>query len=858
MGSGSKKKHAVSTVVPASVSGVAGTGTLGPSYGTGIGGGLSIGTMSASGFEAAEAAHAAAEQFASQTFPPTIEGYKDLLEQLELSKGIILNAEEHGAGQFTSDDWTILKDACTGYVNGLSTEQIEAIAAAEGFQHPGLMGLSVGKATHPLSFWLNPYYDDASAKKDFLQQKALARFAGLQAGVADPKVPYTLQSYLAKYPHALDNAAPTPPKLVLSPEEIDALKVQIATTAAELKAIQYTHQPANVEKRANLRLDLLEMRSKFAQAESSDPAYDKGTIDVSDQMVMFHSGDVAQVYGRLQADHGLTPVQAELLGGTQLGWYIGGTAEQHLKAKDHLAASEATHAEMMGYWPHVQKAYLPLLTGTAETSDLALGLPTLLPGKNMDEVQDFLHSVKPHYDAVNALGPSFKASQAFKHELDPDGSLGVAHPGMVAYGAQPANFRAWAKQQPMAQLRALAVKEGAGSAAEVKKLTRAQVQNYLIGTYDVSAKLAYNNSIAKAASAPTPSAVKVVGAAPNGAASAATSAGVAASKPSSSPKPSGAGMKLPGTSNFGAKQAAMAQGLQSLAAALNAMPDRPSKEEVAGLKLTETSAPVSGGAHSKAFYKDEKGRVWMFKPDNSGGGARATAEAAASELFHRVGLPSVPVYSRKVGSHKKGSLQPIVNGTKNLESSPTSWSQADVDSMVRYHVASWMAGDHDGNSTNVLRTAGGGVVAVDLGQAWKFVGRDKLDVDYHPNSSFGSVPVYHQAYKASQSGALATGVKVRPEAALPVIQAFEHMPDAEFRELVRPYAEEGVKADLPWKGPMAKVAKTKYSTTAPSEAQIVESFLETVVARKQTLRKDFMTFFAGMGFEGSTTLEAVA
>jgi hypothetical protein len=302
----------------------------------------------------------------------------------------------------------------------------------------------------------------------------------------------------------------------------------------------------------------------------------------------------------------------------------------------------------------------------------------------------------------------------------------------------------------------------------------------------------------------------------------------------------------------------MAQGLQHLASALAVIPERPSQAEVTSLALEPTSAPVSGGAHSKSFFKDEKDRVWMYKPDHSGKGARATAEAVASEVFHRVGLPSVPVYTRTVGGHK-GSIQPIVPHTGTLSSSPSSWSQTDVDAMVRYHVASWICGDHDGKQDNVLRTPGGGMVAVDLGQAWKFVGRDKLSVDYHPNSSFGAQPpVYHQAYKAAANKNLAKGVTIRPEAAAPVIASFEAIPDDEFRKIVRPVADAGVKADLPWCAPMSDAAKKRYKTTAPTSEQVADAFVETLVDRKKELRSSFTSFFSQLGLAGASDLEEVA
>lgn len=53
---------------------------------------------------------------------------------------------------------------------------------------------------------------------------------------------------------------------------------------------------------------------------------------------------------------------------------------------------------------------------------------------------------------------------------------------------------------------------------------------------------------------------------------------------------------------------------------------------------------------------------------------------------------------------------------------------------MRYHVAAWAVGDHDGNPSNVLRTPSGGLCPVDQGQSFKFYGSDRPATDYHPNS----------------------------------------------------------------------------------------------------------------------------
>jgi hypothetical protein len=179
----------------------------------------------------------------------------------------------------------------------------------------------------------------------------------------------------------------------------------------------------------------------------------------------------------------------------------------------------------------------------------------------------------------------------------------------------------------------------------------------------------------------------------------------------------------------------------------------------------------------------------------------------------------------------------------------SSWSQADVDAMVRYHVGSWAIGDHDAKPDNILRTPGGGLVPIDHGQAFKFYGHDKLDSTYHPNGQFGAGrPVYNQAYEAAKKGSLAPGVRVRPEASLPVIAALEAVPDTQYRALLHETAHQGAKQKVSWYDAMRSRAAKAHSDLAPSDTQVADAFLDYACERKNRLRADFAEFFTREGF----------
>jgi len=315
---------------------------------------------------------------------------------------------------------------------------------------------------------------------------------------------------------------------------------------------------------------------------------------------------------------------------------------------------------------------------------------------------------------------------------------------------------------------------------------------------------------------------------------------------------------VPTGKSFAAKHLALVESLKHHVASTAQLPTRVPAAEVSSWTFADAPGKALGGAHTKSLHTAPDGSVWMFKPDKTGGGARAHAEAAASEIFARAGVPSVPVYARKIHG-KAGSVQPLVAGVTNLSSDPISWSQADVDAIVRYHVAAWAVGDHDGKADNILRTAGGGLVPCDQGQAFKFLGQDKLSTSYHPNSSYGaSPPVFQQLYAAAKAGKLAKGVHVRPEAALPVVKAFEAVPEVQYRSILGSTAIEGAKHKVHWFEPMRHRAAKRLGKPVASDAEIAEEFLLHACERKQRLRTDFAAFFESEGFAGATKLTKVA
>ena len=444
--------------------------------------------------------------------------------------------------------------------------------------------------------------------------------------------------------------------------------------------------------------------------------------------------------------------------------------------------------------------------------------------------------------AVNAA--TYRSARSEVSAWRATAAIPASAPTFVGDDQLAASFRAAAKSTPIGELRAGTIAMGLDKTAAATA-SRAQLQNWALGAWHPH----HNQTAIAAAMTPTPATPPAAPPAPV----TTTHGNVSTSSASSGPTaPSGSGLTA-GSGRWHAKHAQLVAGLKHHAATLNDLPARPDPAAVAAWTFTAGPALSLGGMHTKSVHTAPDGSTWMFKPDKLGG-ARATAEASANLILHRVGIPTIPVYERRLG-HQPGTIQPLMIGASQLPASPSAWSQADVDAIVRYHAGAWVVGEHDAKHDNLLRTPSGGLVPIDLGQAFKFYGRDKLSATYHPNASYGSTPpVWHQLYEAHRSGGLAPGVTIRPHVAVPVIRAFEAMPDTELASLLRPTATAGAaNPAIHWRDTMAARAAAAGHPN-PNPAQIADAFIAHGLERKHGLRAGFASLFAAEKIVGADIL----
>ena len=779
-----------------------------------------------------------------------VEKYDLFIGQVEDAKAAIEKLKEEGASEEEIAAHTkALKARTLAFLNSLDDDELRQIAAAKGFEHPALVGLA-GSGQHPLVHWLDPAYDSGILSKQKIQAKAQERYNELLAGgtVAGMTLADLHQLEGTEPPVSGGSWSATPEQVK---ESAQAITQSVSTYHHDAKFTAGPQQGEALQK-------MLAAEQKLASADCPELGEDLTTAKAHakamvDQAINHHYLSPLDVQPTVQdalASGNLTEAEAQHLTAREVVALVRPTTpeseaaslkELAAKRQEQLAkldAAYATHSEMAPgggeplNLPSAGDAWAPqMIASWAQNAGELQGMQNGVHGwysQSQQSLADEPFAQHPGADAANYVHPEFLTN----------------------------DFKAWAKGQKLSDLRTVAGEMGMDTAAGA---SRAHVQNYIAGCFDpkydqaaiaekAGAAAAKKAAAKAAAAAPKPvssagglasdEAVQALAGKLPGKASTASPA-PAAAVPAKAPKPAKPG-------SFNAKVQALMADLQHAKATSQDVPTRVDDKEVAGWAFGPgTKASELGGTYAKTVHAAPDGSKWLFKADHNHGGALGHTEAAASHVLSLGGVPAVPVYSHKKADGIAGSIQPMVQGAKPFTSSPSQWTQSQVDAIVRSHVGSWMIGEHDGHKDNWLQTPSGGLVQIDRGQAYKHYGLDKLSVDYAPSGGGGFTPVHQSLYQAALGGGLAKGVTINPAVAHPVIKKFESVPDAQLRSILHSTAHEGAKAGVAWVPQMrSRAAKAlKIPQSQVTHEQIAGAFLDHAVERKNTLRESFADFF---------------
>lgn len=225
-----------------------------------------------------------------------------------------------------------------------------------------------------------------------------------------------------------------------------------------------------------------------------------------------------------------------------------------------------------------------------------------------------------------------------------------------------------------------------------------------------------------------------------------------------------------------------------------------------------------GGGHEKYLYQAPDGSKWLFKPDETAG----MAELAAYRMMHYAGLEVPETYFTTM----QGRLGTVQRWHKDIKGGVTdatipSLTPAQIGQTQALHVADWIVSQHDTNQGALLMNQAGGIIAIDKGQAWKFLGKDKLERTYNPNGD-------RQVWGAFFADYVNGKIDMDRAAAFEQVRKFQAIPEQTMRAILRPLSKQQVKLGA-WK----------------SE----EDFIETILHRQQNLDADFDKFYTGIEAE---------
>ena len=245
------------------------------------------------------------------------------------------------------------------------------------------------------------------------------------------------------------------------------------------------------------------------------------------------------------------------------------------------------------------------------------------------------------------------------------------------------------------------------------------------------------------------------------------------------------------------------------------------------------------GTHGSQVYRGPEGNEWLVKtpPEDF----LLQLQKATMALQDRAGLQTPPHRDFPGQGGKPGFAQQMFPGARGLFNGRPrldKMNPQDLLEVQKHNVFDWLMSNHDAHPGQWLRLNDGTVAGIDKDQAFKHFGSDRLDPDFHPNQYYNErPPVYNNLWSDFAQG---RGQMLDPSTGElgDFIQNLQGIPDDEFQETLRPYAEGAAQA--------GKLALPGFqpglgSPTIPSNDP--QAFLSAVTQRKNNLGQDFSDYY---------------
>lgn len=245
------------------------------------------------------------------------------------------------------------------------------------------------------------------------------------------------------------------------------------------------------------------------------------------------------------------------------------------------------------------------------------------------------------------------------------------------------------------------------------------------------------------------------------------------------------------------------------------------------------------GTHDAEVHEDAQGQHWLVKPPRWDEHWPAHLDQATANLQQRAGLTTPEIqtvdwHGVPTPVHKMFPADDAFPG-KRFDHSQL--HPDDIMELQKHNVLDWLTSNHDAHPGQFIRHRDTGeLVGIDKGQAFRYFGQDKLDPNFHPNANYGEVePIYNTMWRNFANGKGHMNDPRQGELGN-FIQGVQSIPDHEFQEMFRPYAQEAAAVGkLGTGGGLGPVPGL-----APNDP---EAFLSAITDRKNNLHNDFGNYY---------------
>ena len=257
----------------------------------------------------------------------------------------------------------------------------------------------------------------------------------------------------------------------------------------------------------------------------------------------------------------------------------------------------------------------------------------------------------------------------------------------------------------------------------------------------------------------------------------------------------------------------------------------PAEKMPPGMKYN--GKPNIGGTGEIHSYIDENGQEWLFKPAQTKSGKPEAFRAHVQEAGYKVQAiidpdTAVPVGTGELGG-KFGAFQKRITtindkvDLKHWQYTSDQLPPGTAAQLQREHATDWLLGNFDSHGGNFIMDDAGRLIGLDKEQSFRYIkeiGAQQMSYTYHPNATYGETePIYNTLFRRFAKGEIDLDL----QDTLTYIKRMEAIPDTQYREIFRNYAE-----------------------TLHGKGKEAEELLDIIVDRKNRLREEYRQFYSDL------------